>query len=333
MSEAVFRRAIHAGTFVLGCATALAQQPAPAGNVIGVGNFSHIVANLDRSVRFYRDVIGLDVAGSTRTFSGEVAMRAGNTPGARSLFTTLPVPGSALGVEIIEYQDIERSPADPRLQDPGAAILALTVRDLDSVLKRAKAAGIPFSSQRGLPTTHSDGGRVVVVRDPDGFFVELFQPARTPQTLAPPSSNVVDSSFALTVGRADRTIRLLKEVLGFESPVGATSSDQALVDAIGPPGLQLRESRVMIPGSYVALSLLEFRGPAPAARRTRLQDPGTPVLQLRVRGIETLTSAWKAAGGEVVSTDGEPADLGAIKIVVFREPNNLMLELIEAVAR
>ena len=41
--------------------TAQAPQPAPAGDVIGVANFAHIVADLDTSLRFYRDVIGLAV--------------------------------------------------------------------------------------------------------------------------------------------------------------------------------------------------------------------------------------------------------------------------------
>ena len=36
-------------------------QNAPAADVVGVGNFSRIVANMDRAVAFYRDVLGLQV--------------------------------------------------------------------------------------------------------------------------------------------------------------------------------------------------------------------------------------------------------------------------------
>ena len=36
-------------------------QPAPAGDIVGVGNFAHIVADMDRAVGFYRDVLGLTV--------------------------------------------------------------------------------------------------------------------------------------------------------------------------------------------------------------------------------------------------------------------------------
>jgi hypothetical protein len=42
------------------------------------------------------------------------------------------VPGLAMGVELIEYKDIERKAQNPRSYDPGAANLALRVRDLDA---------------------------------------------------------------------------------------------------------------------------------------------------------------------------------------------------------
>src|SRR5271163_2033988 len=46
-------------------AAALAQTPpsAPPGAVIGVGNFIHVVSNLDKSIEFYHDVLGLELNG------------------------------------------------------------------------------------------------------------------------------------------------------------------------------------------------------------------------------------------------------------------------------
>lgn len=93
-------------------ASLAAQSP-----VVGVGNFSHIVASMDRAIEFYRDVIGLEMSGQPGAFSGNPAiMSLGNTPGAQSRAATLKVPGSALGVELIEYKDIDRKPAQPRVR-------------------------------------------------------------------------------------------------------------------------------------------------------------------------------------------------------------------------
>ena len=38
----------------------------------------------------------------------------------------------------------------------------------------------------------------------------------------------------------------------------------------------------------------------------------------------------KAAGVPIVTAGGEPVALGAAKIAIVRDPNNLMLELIQA---
>jgi hypothetical protein len=42
-----------------GSASIFAQTTAP-GDVVGVGGFSHIVADVERSVAFYRDMLGLE---------------------------------------------------------------------------------------------------------------------------------------------------------------------------------------------------------------------------------------------------------------------------------
>jgi catechol 2,3-dioxygenase-like lactoylglutathione lyase family enzyme len=309
--------------------TAGAQTVAPAGLVSGVGNFSHIVASLDRSVEFYRDVIGLAVDGPPRVFAGDAAMKVGNTPGAQSVFVALAVPGSAMGVEIIEYKDIDRTPAQPRFQDPGAANLILTVRDIDAIVARAKKAGVRINSSGGVPATIQGGNRVIFIQDPDGFFVELFQPARPPATAAPASSNVIGGGFEIMVADTDRTMRLYKEVLGFNPQVGTTfDGTKLLMDTAGTPGARFRRSAATIPGSSVTMAFLEFKDIDRKPLRTRFQDPGTPVLQLRTTDIDAVTKAWKAAGGEVVTAGGQPIDLGAIKLILFRDPNNLILEMI-----
>src|SRR5277367_3280572 len=159
---------------------ALAQTPAPAGDVVGVGGFSHIVDNVERSVAFYRDVLGLEMPNPPRPFDSTpwiVAM--GNTPGAQSRPAILHIPGSKLGVELIDYKDIDREAAHPRFQDPGAANLILTVRDMDPLMAKLKAAHAHIISKGGEPAmimgANGGRGKVVFVQDPDGFFVEISQ--------------------------------------------------------------------------------------------------------------------------------------------------------------
>ena len=328
----MIERFIGASAAVLGmwaAAGAQAPAPTPTGVVVGVGNFSHIVESLDRSVQFYRDVIGLEAPGAARLFSGDLPMKAGNTPGAESLFTALTVPGSPLGVEIIEYRKIYRQPARPRFQDPGAANLILTVRDIDAIAARVKKSGAQINSAGGVPATIPGGSRVMFVQDPDGFFVELFQPRTIPDSAAAVSSHVVNSGFEIMIADTDRTLRLYRDVLGFDLQAGTTfDGSKLLMDTAGTPGAEFKRSAARIPGSPVTMAFLEFRNIDRRPLRTRFQDPGTPVLQLRVKDIQAVTQAWKNAGGEVVTTGGEPVNLGNLTLVVLRDPNNVMLELI-----
>ena len=68
----------------LKCAGALAvfwpSGPEPARRCEGVGNFSHIVSNLDKSIEFYRDVLGLELTAPPAPFAANPAiMKLGNT--------------------------------------------------------------------------------------------------------------------------------------------------------------------------------------------------------------------------------------------------------------
>ena len=317
---------------IFGVATLLAGSLAAQSPVAGVGNFSHIVASTDRAIEFYRDVIGLEMSGQPGAFSGNPAiMSLGNTPGAQSRATTLKVPGSALGVELIEYQDIDRNPVHPRFQDPGAATLILSVRDVDSIVARVKKSQGRIQTLSGAPAAIQGGSKTIFLQDPDGFFIELSQRAPAPETTAPATSNVIGGSFEIMVADTDQTMRLYKEALGFE-PQAATAFDgnKLLMDTAGTPGAQFRRSVAQIPGTKVSMAFLEFKDIDRKPIKTHTQDPGQPILQLRVRDVGAVAQAWKAAGGEIVSANGEPVTVGANKIVLLRDPNGLMLEILPA---
>ncbi len=311
-------------------ASLAAQSP-----VTGVGNFSHIVANMDRAIEFYRDVIGLEMPTQPGSFSGNPAiMTMGNTPGAQSRFVALKVPGSALGVELIEYKDIDRKPAQPRFQDPGAASLILSVRDMDAIVARVKKSTGRIQTLGGVPATIQAGAKVIFVQDPDGFFIELSQRTPAPETTAPATANIIGGSFEIMVADTDKTMRLYKDALGFE-PQAATAFDgnKLLMDTAGTPGAQFKRSVARIPGTTVSMAFLEFKDIDRKPIKTRTQDPGTPILQLRVRDTDAVAKAWKAAGGEIVSANGEPVTMGANKIVLLRDPNGLMLEILPSPAQ
>ena len=292
--------------------------------VTGTGNFSHIVANLDKSLEFYRDVLGLEVSTPPGAFSPNPAiMKLGDTIGGQSRMAQLKVPGSAIGVEIIEYKDIDRKPAHPRFQDPGAANLSLRVRDLNAVAARAKKAGVHVLTLGGAPVTVL-GGLSMFMQDDDGFVVELSQ-ADTP-----------GGGFETTAADVEKTVAAYR-AFGLEPAAAGTFDDfnstKALTDNAGTPGAAFRERRMPIKsagsGPMASINFIEFKNIERKPLHTRVQDPGTAILQLNVTGLDALLPKLKAAGFAPVSTGGVPVDLGGARIVIVRDLNNLFLELIE----
>ncbi|HEX5230565.1 MAG TPA: VOC family protein [Bryobacteraceae bacterium] len=313
----------------------LAQSPAEPGAVVGVGGFSHIVESVERSVAFYRDVLGLEMPNPPRPFAGvQWIIDMGNTPGAQSRPAILHIPGSKLGVELIDYKEIDRKAAHPRFQDPGAASLILTVRDMDAIMAKLKAAHTHINSKGGEPATiagpNGSRGRVVFVQDPDGFFVELSERTPTPATTAPASSNVIGGAFEIIVADLDQTLKIYRNVLGFHpSPPTAWDGTKLMMDTAGTPGAQFRRCAATIPGTSVTMAFMEFKDIDRHPLSTRVQDPGTPILQVGVRDIDATVKALKAAGVTVISKNGEPVMNGTSKFCIVRDPNNLFLELFQ----
>lgn len=312
-----------------------AQTPAEPGVVVGVGGFSHIVANLEKSVEFYRDVLGLEMPNPPRAFdSTQWIIDMGNTPGAQSRPAILHIPGSKLGVELIDYKDIDRQAVHPHFQDPGAASLILTVRDMDVMMARLNAAHAHIKSKGGEPATlqgaNGSVGHVVFIQDPDGFFIEISQRTPAPPTTAPDTSNIIGGAFEIIVADLDQTLHLYRDVLGFQTvPPTAWDGNKLMMDTAGTPDAQFRRSAAMIPGTSVMMAFMEFKDIDRTPLHTRVQDPGTPILQVGVRDIDATVKALKAAGVTVISKNGEPVRNGTAKFCLMRDPNNLYLELFQ----
>jgi lactoylglutathione lyase len=319
-----------AGCLIL-LATRLAVAQTATPPVKSLGNFSHIVASLDRSLAFYRDGLGLEVTGPAAVFRpDEVIMKLANVPGAQTRYTWLKIPGSPMAVELIEYKDIDRKPVLPRFQDPGATTLSVRVRELDGTIARLKTLGGRVITVAGVPAEIGGRSRIVFMQDPDGFVIELSQalapPAPTPET----PGNVLGASFELTIADTDKTIAFYRDLLGLQPTVGAAfNGDKVMADTAGTPGAQFRQSRVQVPGTSDVIRLIEFRSIDRKPLGARLQDPGMAMLQVIVRDVDALVATLKAGGASIVTVGGAPLDFGPLRIAVVRDPNNLFLELIQ----
>jgi glyoxylase I family protein len=144
--------------------------------IIAADHTGITVSNLERSLAFWRDVLGFELSHRAHQ-TGELASEITGVPGAEISLAVLKAPGHK--IELLEYHaPPDRKHVDLRPCDVGSAHVALTVDNLDAVLDAIatsgwRAAGKPQTLQSGP----NAGKRVVYVRDPDGTTIEFMQPA------------------------------------------------------------------------------------------------------------------------------------------------------------
>jgi catechol 2,3-dioxygenase-like lactoylglutathione lyase family enzyme len=144
--------------------------------IIAADHTGITVSNLERSLAFWRDVLGFELS-HTAHQTGELAKQITGVAGAEIKLAVLKTPGGHK-IELLEYlAPPDRKQVDLRPCDVGHVRIALLIDDLDTILERIfasgwKAAGNPQTLQRGPNAAK----RVVYVRDPDGTTIEFMQP-------------------------------------------------------------------------------------------------------------------------------------------------------------
>src|SRR5437870_3727236 len=114
------------------------------------------VHDLEKTVSFYRDVLGLK----------EVRRQ---TSGRGSQLVFLKAPGSDEEVEICKFDE-----SGPVMVGPDLTHLAFEVDDLEKFAKEAAAKGYPLSDG-----PHSSGtGKIAFIDAPEGYEIELIERGR-----------------------------------------------------------------------------------------------------------------------------------------------------------
>ncbi len=143
-----------------------------AANHVGI-----TVSDLDRSVAFYRDLLGFHVAYERGEVTAEYMPRLVGIPGARLKIAGLDIPG--LHLDLIEYLQPRGAGVAGPTSDVGNVHVGYTVDDLWAAYRRLSSAGVRFKSEPVSPTTGpNQGGWAVYFVDPDGITLEMIQPPK-----------------------------------------------------------------------------------------------------------------------------------------------------------
>lgn len=138
------------------------------------------VADLERSVAFYRDLLGFEVVFQWNPQAEYIRTITGY-PDADIHAAVLRLPGeSGVFLEILEYRNVDKAPVDTRTANPGTAHMAFFVDDCDALYEELTAKGVRSVNPPVTPTIGpNEGGRAVYMIDPDGIRVELITSKKT----------------------------------------------------------------------------------------------------------------------------------------------------------
>ncbi len=115
------------------------------------------VKDLEKTVRFYKDVLGLQ---ETRR----------HTSGRGSQLVFLKAPESEEEIELCKFDE-----SGPVVVGPDLTHLAFEVDDLDKFARESAAKGYPLSDG---PHKTPGGSAIAFIDAPEGYEIELIQPGK-----------------------------------------------------------------------------------------------------------------------------------------------------------
>ena len=137
-----------------------------------------VVRSVERSIAFYRDLLGFKVA-----FDNEITMSGSGYPAAKAgdrirLVMMLGEDSGGSMIGLLEH-------LDPKLPEParravgiGDTVIVMHTQDLDHVLGQCAASAVRIFSRPHAFTINAPDGKPVQMRsmtifDPDGFILEV----------------------------------------------------------------------------------------------------------------------------------------------------------------
>jgi catechol 2,3-dioxygenase-like lactoylglutathione lyase family enzyme len=143
---------------------------------LGIDHTAIVVGDSDASLKFYRDTLGLTVAGTSDNYGTEQE-HLNNVFGAKLHITGLRTKEDGIAVEFLEYvapTDGRPYPRETRSSDLWHWETSFAANDMDSLFKDYRAEYI--SSGSVIVDKNLFGFRkAALIRDPDGHAVRLIE--------------------------------------------------------------------------------------------------------------------------------------------------------------
>ena len=145
---------------------------------LGIDHTAIVVADTEASLKFYRDLLGMQIVGQSENYGTEQE-HLNNVFGAHLRITSLRA-AAGLGIELLEYLAPRTGrpfPHDEHANDLVHRQTVLLTNNADQAAHDLTSAKVDFVSSRLVANQNQQLGfrSAFIVRDPDGHAVEIEQ--------------------------------------------------------------------------------------------------------------------------------------------------------------
>src|ERR1700733_11093686 len=325
------------------------------GEVLRAGHLGREIGTTEALIHFYSDLIGLELVGprtAARPFFVARGLQVFAELGedddvykSSSRVALLPIPGTAatpggpeMTIEAIEIKGVKSRPYHPALRDPGASYLKIIVRDLDKTLAVLKSEHAPVITAGEEPVTLSSWPgitgtvRAVMLRDTDGYPVQLLQVTPAPASTAAADSKVLGARVTVVVNNLETSCKFYQDLAGpelkfWESPKWIDDkADAQLTNTSGP----FRMAQAMVPGSPVVLELVEYKVHNHQFKRGFIQDPGTAHFLFMVKDTDDIVARVHAMKAHTLSKTNDATFISpTVRSMFVPDPQGFWLEFMD----
>jgi len=140
------------------------------------------VSDMDQSLEFYRDLLGLEVTRDL-VFEGEILDKLGGLPESKAHIVFLGNGDDRHFLELVEWLNPVGTATDAApINNVGVSHLGLRVDDADRFYEELSSKGIRFTHPPVVRenATYPDVQKICFLQDPDGNRVELLEVAPGP---------------------------------------------------------------------------------------------------------------------------------------------------------
>jgi glyoxylase I family protein len=286
-------------------------------------------SDLDRSLAFYRDVVGLTTTTRTRPEVTQPGGAFGLDEVQWDAWIMQGSTGTAAPVlDLLEWQ-VPRPTGTPQRDATATGFnrLCISTPDLDALHARVAAAGMPCRTPPStLDLGEGRGARIFIAADPDGTQLEFVEGEHTRL-----------SHVAINCADFDRSRRYYEDVMGLTPLPGLVPPRQsgALFGLDGE--MQLRAQLFRDPATGFMVELIDWITPrANVAPHRKANELGIFRMAGLTDDIARDYAMLQAAGVECYSPPAELSmgpGLPSLSALFWGDPDGACLELIESYAR